>query len=633
MQSLAELLWLRLPRVVAARLPLIGEMLGDGGWLRAWAPLAVAAPALALALGLVIGLGHAPSAEIFADSIPLFAALTAVSLLGAGLGAAAWLGYVMGDLLYGGHLWVQPNVLDHLVRERSGQLVVFLVLWIGVVALPYGITRLSRQTVATLPRRLRGVVTEAVARAAVGALVIAAWIAVLPFAVMPFYLWRGYGGPAPTIVALRQGWLLFVAIAVVVGVVRVVLERAAQRRAPAIPIEWSVAVPPSRNRTWLGIVAGAVVGTLLLAGMIQGWLDTGVVLGGLLVAGIIRAFVMPRLVGFVQLVDRIPVVVRIVVVAAVGYGLTMVALTSQQGVIVGDSYLGLLVAIVGATVVAAIVLPGAPAIPADEVAPPVPGALPEPLKALGVPVLMALLGAMLFPEIARADDCSGAFDCFQTMSAGALAAAAAGGAGGVLYALYGKGGALNRERQRLAAERADRDAKRSEGTARPSEPAPRPNHSTIKHGDGSREELIRDKAGKVFWYHFGPPYTEHVGDRTIDHPEGEVERRVEVMPDKSSTTYGPNGEIVQKEQANRDGTTYRLTPDGTGGGSIEMYDAEGNLKASGRYAPDMSSTLTEDTPGGQKTTNYGPGGQPTGTSTTTVTGDDTRTDYWDYPPR
>lgn len=628
MRSLSELIWWRFPRAIARRLPALGQMLGDGGgWLRAWPQVGVAAPAIALVLGLVIGLTHAPSTEIFADSLPLFATLTAVSLIGGGLGAAAWIGYVVGDLLYGGRTWVQPNFVDHLIHERAGQLIVYLVLFVGVVALPYAITQLRRQTVATLPRGARGASAEALVQAAIGAGVIAGWVTVLPFVVMPFFLWRGSGGPTETILSLRQNWWLFALIGVVAGIGRVVLERRASRLDPAIPVDWSVSPNPSPSRMVLGIVGGAAVGTALLAGMVQTWVDALIVVGGLLIAGAVRAWLMPGIGALGSLVERIPIVVRILVIAGAAYGITNVALQSQQGVIVGDSYLGLLVAILAAILLGAVLLPSTPPSPQHSDRPPA-RQLPEILRVLGLPVLLSLLAGLISPDVARADDCSGAFDCFQTMSAGALAAAAAAGVGGLLYAVYGKGGAVDRSRERTA-DMAARDAKRSEPTHRPSERSGGgPVRTTITRPDGSRTEITHRPDGAVEHKEFGPPTSRLVGDEMATGT-GRLEGRT-VTDATGRTEYGPGGEELRSTEQRPDGTYWTRVPTGDGGYTGVHFDAQGREIETGVSRPDGSYEYSHRTEGGTETTRYRLGPSPTSTVTTTSEGSVER--FWELPP-
>jgi hypothetical protein len=627
MGPLAETIWSTVPMAIARRAPALGYMLGDGAWLRAWPRAAVAVPIVALGIGLVTGLGHQPSDEIFADSMPLLAALVAVSMLGGGAGAWAWLGYVVGDLLFQ-RFWLAPNIVEHLVRERSGQIVVFIVLFIGIVLLPFATSQLRRETVSALPERLRGPVSEAIAQAGIGALLVMGWIITIPFAVMPFFLWRGWGGPAPAISELRQTWWLFPLVAAIFAAGRVVMEHASARRAPELPITWEVIRPPAdRRRRRIGVTAGAALATVLLGGLIQTWTEAAWVFGGILIAALARSELLPRLGGLTRVVARIPAILRLVVVAAFGFAVPMVLLEQHQGVITTSSYGAMLVAIVLTAFLAAVLFPSEPTAQVEDLDP----AWSTAIARATFPVAVATIVTLFLPTVASADDCSGAFDCFQNVNAGALALAAAGALGSLFWGIFKPGGTRDRKAAagRAAADAAAADKRHAAASApksaapasRPSEPPkPHPNRMVDRRPDGSRVEWTHHKDGSTTKATYGP------GGRVTGH--------LELSPDGGTAkVYDAHHRLDHTTTRQPDGGIRITTPTRDGGNTWQSWpnnDTTVPPTETGVHRPDGSQTVTHPTDTGSESSTYDAAGNLI--STTTRSPEGSSDVYYDPPP-
>jgi hypothetical protein len=440
MNRLVDLLWLRLPALVRRFWPTGGAALSDGAYLRRWPPVALAVPGGGFLLGALLGLVH--PGVLYTYSLAVVTVMLVVAAQGAAIGLWVWLGYTLVDLVatdrstlpgfqgYGGN-----PLLDGYVPLLLTYVLLAVLLVLGpLLAAAFGLRA------AMAVRRVNGQLATA-SGYAVSVLILAgfayAWAQATPFMIRP--LWS-FGGSIPDTEAVQPiqshtGLLaLFAGLA---GLVRVGLTVAA-RRGPARPP--AVTVPPVSAGTvaggWLRLVlvpfqAGLV--TLLFGGLVEN-LALGVlvfVLLCLLLAA--RLLVVPLLPGYLGMIAKVPVPLRIGASALVTYLLSdwivTPAIDREE-----RSFTSLLVVIFISLAIAAFLLPGKPPSgwpPGAQRAPAAPGPSPAPRgggvasggfpdRAAAVVGAVAVAAGLVvgWDRPAYADNCSGLTDCSFAMKIG-----------------------------------------------------------------------------------------------------------------------------------------------------------------------------------------------------------------------
>jgi len=319
---LADLLWVGLPAAAARLSRLLGLILADGSYLRAWPPAAAAAPVAAFVLGAVLGRVHPE--ETFTGSLWVMGPMVVVAGIGAALGLWTWLGYVLVDFFVFPH---QLGFGDRELLAHAGLLPTYLLLAMLVVVTPLT-ARMLAQASTPRTRSLAALrpVAGVVLSCGLYAALVYVWTQGAPILVRPAYTWAGL---MPTNAAIQPvqatGWFL-VFLAALAGAGRPLLQLAADRAAPAGAAA-AVAVPPPSPRPAGQAVAASLGGAalqaaltvVLLAGALEGWPDAVVawvaltaILGG-------RRLLSGRLAGYIALATRVPVLARVLVAAAVSF--------------------------------------------------------------------------------------------------------------------------------------------------------------------------------------------------------------------------------------------------------------------------------------------------------------------------
>jgi hypothetical protein len=386
-RALADALWSRLPAQVRRGWLTLGVVLGDGGYLRAWPPLAVGAPAGALLLGLLLGAVH-PGA-VYTYSFVVVALMVLVAGFGAALGFWTWVGFVLADLVvsdrstlpaFASYYPAGQALTDAYLPLLMSYLLLASLLVLGPV--------LAAGFAARTARVLRG--APALRKAAGYAVYVVvlgvftyAWGQATPFMIRP--LWS-FAGSVPDTAAVQPiqantGWLALVAA--LAGIGRAVLSTLAARRPVSRPAP--VAAPAGTRAGIVGDVVmlafvpvQALFLTLLLGGLVSSvalgvlvWLLLTAVLGARLVA-------VPLIPGYPDVIRKVPLLVRIGVVALFSYLLTTVIV--QPYVDRGESsFTPLVVVIFLSLAFAALLLPGTrPAFLRPRPGPPAPAGWPAP---------------------------------------------------------------------------------------------------------------------------------------------------------------------------------------------------------------------------------------------------------------
>jgi hypothetical protein len=352
---IALLLWRRLPNAAGRLSRTLRAVLRDGDYLLAWPVAAIVTPPAALLLGVLLGALHPGTA--FSSSLFVVLAFAAVAGLGAALGLAALVGYLLADLATAGNSGATAS--DIILRTDVSRLDSYLVLAGLVVVAPL--------VAAGLRQRTGELMRPGAARFGIGFTVAAIAQAVLAYfwgqAAAPLLrpLWTFWGNsPNPQeVAALREDGVWIAVVTLLAVAVRAALTRlAADRPAtpPRPPVRWRV----PRPLPWpVSVPLRAAAYTLLLVGLVRTTFGAAIVFTMFVGLGVLRYRVVPALGGYARFVERIPLVLRVAACCLVGY---LAALL----VVAGDSGLRMVVAAVPALLVAAFLIPAADRIPAGE---------------------------------------------------------------------------------------------------------------------------------------------------------------------------------------------------------------------------------------------------------------------------
>ena len=371
LSATADLLWRRVPSAAARVSTLLGAVLGDGAYLRAWPALALLAPPLAAAVGFALGATH--PGEVYSYSIAVMALLAAVGALGAALGFWALVGFAAGDIVLanGPAALAQtvahsPNPGTEISHIYAPLVLSYLVLGVLLVVVPLVAAVLRLQTVAALELRLRlaagsgrlapmGVQGAGyLAHMGVQAVLSFFWAQAASFLIRPMWSFSGGAPPIEAIAPLQtQAWAIVLATMAAVGL-RAVLATAVgadDRPLPGVP---------SRRRwpRWLSIPVQAAVFTVLMLGLLSSVAEAAVF--AILLCGVlcVREVLAPRL-GFYSLVMRVPVLLRLAALLGIAYLLGSLVLQPlvERGV---DSFRPLLLVLVISMAIGACLLPARP---------------------------------------------------------------------------------------------------------------------------------------------------------------------------------------------------------------------------------------------------------------------------------
>jgi hypothetical protein len=365
-------------------------VLTDGGYLAAW-PLAgaVAAPA-ALVLGLVLGWRPWSTAETFTSSLPGVLLLVAIASLGAGLGAWATGGFVLGDLLLHTHAVQASSALEGVVVGTLPRFIGYLLLSVVLVLIPLLSVTTARRTIALVrsrgARRPPWVLPGVLGATTVGALTWA-WVHTVPTLIRPVYTWSGGQPPVAAVEPLqRLGWWL-VATAALVTAARVAVESTAitlpRPRLAGRPVS-----PGGAGSRWASVALRTAVTTFILAGLFTDWWQAVAFAVFFALVLALRGVLTDRGGRYVAVITRVPLAIRLAIAVAVSYvvGRAIVgqawASTQTFGPILASAATGLLVGglllPVRSTAAASPSTPPPAAAPGAPATPPPPDAAPPP---------------------------------------------------------------------------------------------------------------------------------------------------------------------------------------------------------------------------------------------------------------
>jgi hypothetical protein len=333
-------LWLvALPRQIAPWLPQVAATLADGAWSAAWRNVAGLSPVVGLLLGLAAPSVFPGVDRVYFDSLPFLLIAIAGAILSGPSGATLLLGYVVGDVVRGGgelgrqYLNSSPFGLTTALREGGSQVLAYLLLAIPVVNLPRFAGSLSRSVSAKLPvqvnletRWVRFTLYPLLC-----GLLVFIWSQGMLVLSRPVFTWRGVALSPDSLATFRDLWPWLVLTAVIAALARVGLEGVVERWAP-----WRTTVARIRHVRQLAmarqtgrgaglplplrILLPTGVITLLLSGLYDGWTDALLVALVSAVLSAVRAGAGgPWTARLSASVQRVPALVRLLIVLAIGY--------------------------------------------------------------------------------------------------------------------------------------------------------------------------------------------------------------------------------------------------------------------------------------------------------------------------
>lgn len=373
---LADFLWDRLPRAVERWSDLLGAALRDGSEITRWPQLAVLLPAAALMAGLVVGVARPASDDTYTYSVLWVGPLLAAATLGAAMGFWAWAGYAIGDFLFYHHAQFIAEPIGHIWQEMIPLFVIGnLLLFALLVAMPLAVSDLRRRALGRVREPKVRLAVGFAARVAAALVLSAIWVSSARVLIRPLFLWHAAAAPVAAIETLHANLVVLLVIALAGSIAReVVVQRSAPESALAGP---EAAQGPSgailvraraRPPTLVGFlkfVLVAALTTLGLAGLTEDLSGLVLLFAALFAAWVLRRVVLPRVPAYVRLVTAVPLVARVVMLAAVTGAIGRAMLDAPNGLLQAyQSFAGVTLTVVASILVSVFLLP--PEIPQSQ---------------------------------------------------------------------------------------------------------------------------------------------------------------------------------------------------------------------------------------------------------------------------
>jgi hypothetical protein len=333
--DLARLWWVRIPALLGRLSGLLISLASDGAYLRAWPAAAALAPMGCLLFGLLAGGTHFSSSYIalsYTNSLAMMALFTLFSGLGGGLGLWLLIGYIFGDFLLFGHAEFM-GAPSAQIMARLALPIAYLLLGKLLILAPVVSRGLRLQLLArlNLPGTV-GTIAHAAVQGGLQAALVWVWVQAAPTLIRPIFTWRGSAPTSEAMAPLQQSGMLLVALALLMGIARVVIERlpAAQRAAADArrDVQQSMAgkraLQAPRLPVWLAAGLRSAFATYLLSGLIVAFLEGALFFGLTLAGQLLRGLVATRLPPLSRFMARVPIALRLVAGGLVSFALASV---------------------------------------------------------------------------------------------------------------------------------------------------------------------------------------------------------------------------------------------------------------------------------------------------------------------
>ena len=318
-----------------ARWPVLAAVAADGARLSRWPALDRASPWVALLVGLGIGWRPGVPGATFASSLWTLLPLLALGSSGARWGAPALIGYIAGDLLLHPHRHHGSSSSVETALEVYAPLGIgYVLLAMVLVGNPLTAILTARQLSSRIARRVgagtgRGVLDRSVLvlSAAVVSLALTwSWAHALPTLLRPVETWQGGrpAGEAAFTVQGREPWLTLLAIVITAATA---LARATVP-SPAATAGATLGPAGGRSRipTWAKALLRALLITYMLSGLYDTWLDATIFALLVLALTVLRAWLRYKATRWLETVERVPLLVRLLAVIGLSYGLALLVI-------------------------------------------------------------------------------------------------------------------------------------------------------------------------------------------------------------------------------------------------------------------------------------------------------------------
>ena len=311
-----------LPKTLDPWFPQLADALADGAWLASWKK-ANTIPFVALAVGFLTPWVWPGIQNIYSESLLFLMLVTAASILSGTWGATILTGYVVGDCL--------RVILSFHLITLLGHVVGYLLLAVLALRIPPLARRLSNIRKRFSADPTLAVAAQGAFRAVVSAGLVFLWCQGTIILIRPVFAGSGWFPTDAAVMQVQVHWQWLVAVAVVAGVTRVVLEDFSVSRSAGAPLVAELRASrhitaTAHGAAWKGVssgvqvILGAVLLTIVLTGMYAGWIDPLIVLVVTGATGAWRAGLIGNVpTGWVNLMEKIPAVVRMLIVPIVGY--------------------------------------------------------------------------------------------------------------------------------------------------------------------------------------------------------------------------------------------------------------------------------------------------------------------------
>lgn len=385
----ADLQWITIPRQLISRSAGFRGLAGDGHALVTMPLLAALLPGLALATGLIAGLGRLGYDDVYTESTVLLALFVGIGAFSGQLGTLVVTGLALGDLIStmtggqtgaplrtGSGFWFSgpfaTGPLGAAVHEWLPRIITYLLLAAVVMVLP----RAARAVVTGVGRG-RSVPAPAAWALVSGLLTVMlwlgtdSWVAAAPTLVRPVFTWTGSTPTVEAMSTLQESGGVIVAAAVIATLARQVLigwtmlpgparERltAAEQQGPKTA---ATARPGPRRQVPVAILT-SLLATLAMAGILErAWLWVAVFLILLTIRLIHTGLItVPGLPQWQQAVSLAPAWARLIAL----WLLSRVIVSGLSPDLIG-SYTALAIFVLVSIVAVFAVFPGEPLPPED----------------------------------------------------------------------------------------------------------------------------------------------------------------------------------------------------------------------------------------------------------------------------
>jgi hypothetical protein len=333
--ELSRLWAVTLPKWLDPWAPQLALSMGDGVWVVAWPKVTPFTPVAALGVGLLSALVSPGWHFVYTESLPFLAFIITGAILSGPIGIMLVVGFAIGNFFLA-RPELGPSVVfggGGLVKTHASLLLSYLLLGFLAVRVPFMARLFAEGTLVRIPDygRIRSAARWILFPLLCGALVFL-WCQATIVLIRPVFIWSGQF--APTVEAIhpiQSQWQWLAGTAVAASLARLALEGIVGRnlgsseRLKGLQAErWVDSVGASGSGvSWRRVGLTAVAGTFLLAGFYTGWVDALVVGLTLLM---LRAWnvglVARQPVGWVNVVRRVPALVRFAAALLVGYAVS-----------------------------------------------------------------------------------------------------------------------------------------------------------------------------------------------------------------------------------------------------------------------------------------------------------------------